>query len=423
MENERRIMRGASAVLSRKGGFDVRDLLPPQQAIITFLSRAALLPPRVEAVDLDHALGRVLASDLISDRAFPDVPRSTMDGYAIRADDVPATLRIVAEVQMGAQSRASVAAQQAARIPTGGVVPSGADAVVPFERVSIDGETIQVADHVRSGDCITQRGEDIREGEHIFSAGRRIGPAEIGVLATLGCGEVAVFSRPLVAVTSSGDELVEPAALPKPGQVRDSNRYAIAATLRAMGATVVHYPTARDREGALEEILRSALAASDAIVLSGGSSVGERDRTPEAISALGDPGVIVHGLRVKPGKPTVLAAIEGKPIVGLPGNPTSALMILETIGAPIVAALTGTHLVGRPIDAELHEGVESRRGWTWFVPVTLSPKSAGFWAHPLPLRSSLTTLCARADGFIIVDEDTERLGRGTTVHVHSFSKG
>ena len=415
-------MRGGSAVLSRKGGFDVRDLLPPQQAIITFLSRAALLPPRVEAVDLDHALGRILASDTISDRAVPEMPRSTMDGYAIRAGDAPATLRIVAEIQMGAQSHVSVGAQQAARIPTGGVVPAGADAVVPFERVGIDGETIHVKDRVESGDCITERGEDIKEGEHVFSAGRRIGPSEIGVLATLGCASVEVFSRPQVAVISSGDELVDPKAVPEPGQVRDSNRYAVAATLRAMGGAVVHYPTARDREGALEDILRSALAASDAIVLSGGSSVGERDRTPEAIAALGEPGVIVHGLRVKPGKPTVLAAIDGKPIVGLPGNPTSALMILEAIGAPIVAALIGTHVVERPIEAVLDEDVESRRGWTWFVPVALSQKSE-LWAHPLPLRSSLTTLCARADGFIIIDEDTERLSEGTTVRVHSFTRG
>ncbi len=319
--------------------------------------------------------------------------------------------------------RVALSALEAARIPTGGLLPVGSDAVVPFERVVLDGETIRIEDAVAVGDCITPRGEDIKEGELLFRAGRRIGAAEAGVLATLGRGQIEVFARPRIAVVSSGDELVDPQADPQPGQVRDSNRYVIAAALRAMGAIATHYPTARDREGALEDILRAALADNDAVIVSGGSSVGERDRTPVAIAALGEPGVIVHGLRVKPGKPTVLAAIDGKPIVGLPGNPTSALMILETVGAPIIAAMTGAHLIERQTGAQLEQTVESRAGWTSFVPVALSQDAVPFRAQPLAMHSSLTSLCARADGFIVVDEETKRLERGAAVRVYPFTRG
>jgi len=415
-------MRGASAVLSRKRGFDVEQLLPPQQAIITFLSRAALSPPTPETVVLDDAFGRVLARDVVADRPYPEAARSTMDGYAIRASDVPATLDVVSDIAIGRKPSVVLSHRQAARIPTGGLLPCGADAVVPFERVEDHVDTIVVEENVLAGDCLTERGEDIKEGERLLSRGQRIGPAEVGVLATLGYANVEVFRQPQLAVISSGDELVAVSAAPAPGQVRDSNRYAIAAALLAMGARVTHFPTARDEDGELEPLLRQALAENDGIFLSGGSSVGERDRTPAAIAALGKPGVLVHGLRVKPGKPTVLAAIEGKPIIGLPGNPTSALMILETIGAPIVSALTGEHSIDGARDAELQEAVDTRAGWTWFVPVTLSHDSLRLQARPLPLRSSLTTLCARAAGFIIVDEETERVERGEVVRVYPFTK-
>jgi molybdopterin molybdotransferase len=422
MENERRIMRGASTLLSRKG-FDAKQLLAPQQAVIAFLSRAALARPRSESVALDAAAGRVLAQDVVSDRAFPSAPRSTMDGFAIRAADAPGALRVAGEVIMGAPPAAIVGARETMRIPTGGMLPAGADAVVPFERVLFDGEVVRIDDGVVAGDCVTAAGEDLKAGERILQTGRRIAPAEAGILATLGHAHVRVFVRPQVAVISCGDELVEPAEVPGPAQTRDSNRYAIAAALRAMGTSVTHYPTARDEPGALEAVLRSAVARSDAVAVSGGSSVGERDRTPAAIAALGEPGVIVHGLRVKPGKPTVLAAVAGKPIIGLPGNPASALMILETVCAPIVAALTGW-AAGRIVsEAELAETVESRRGWTWYVPVELCEQGTRYRARPLAMRSSLVSLCAHADGFIIVDEGTERLERGSPVRVHHFSKG
>jgi len=415
-------MRAASALLSSEG-FDPERLLAPQQAVVAFFARLALEPPQSERVALDACAGRVLANDVVTESAYPRAARSTMDGFAIRAVDTPGALEITGAVQMGKEPDLPIGRCETMRVPTGGLVPSGADAVIPFEEVQQDGNVVRVERSVAAGNCLTQPGEDLSAGERILPAGRRIGAADVGVLATLGYAQVEVCVRPQIALISSGDELVDPGAPAGPAQTHDSNRYALAAALRAMGARVHHYPTVRDVTGALEDALCSALPQSDAIVLSGGSSVGELDRTPRAIDAIGEPGVIVHGLRVKPGKPTVLAAIGGKPILGLPGNPTSALMILETIGAPIVAALTGWQPHEPLIEAELAETVQSRVGWTWYVPVSLLDEGTRYRATPLSMRSSLVSLCARAAGFIVVDESTERLERGTVVRVHRFSLG
>jgi molybdopterin molybdotransferase len=260
----------------------------------------------------------------------------------------------------------------------------------------------------------------MRRGELLLRGGRRLGSPHLGVLATLGVTSVGVYRQPVVAVLSSGDEIVPPSQKPLPGQVRDSNRYAIAASLEAMGAIAVHYPTLRDEPDAFEAGLRAALDECDAVVVTGGSSVGERDRLPEAVAALGEPGVIVHGLRLRPGKPTLLGNVGGKPILGLPGNPTSALMMLEAVSVPIVAALTGARIVPATVEARLAEPARSRPGWTWFVPVALRDEGGTPLAHPLSLRSFSVSLTARADGYVIMDERDEHWPAGTTVTVYRF---
>ncbi len=394
--------------------------MSPADAVATFFESVSLLEPQIEFVALDFADGRILAQPVAADRDYPDAPRSAMDGFAVRSADLPGTLKIAGDIAMGAAWNGSFAAGTALRIPTGGIVPAGADAVVPIEDVTERGETM-VAPAVEPGENVTPRASDMRAGEIVLSPGRRIRGPQLGVLATLGVTAVPVYRRPILAVLSSGDELVPPQAEPKPGQIRDSNRYAIAGTLSAMGAQVVQLPTVGDEPGALEAALREALPVSDAIFLTGGSSVGERDQTPGAIATLGKPGVVVHGLRVKPGKPTVLAAVEGKPIVGLPGNPTSALMILEAVAAPVVAALTGaTNYSPLELDAVLDAPARSRLGWTWYVPVSLRNEGTTFVAHPLPLRSSMVSLTARADGYLEIGPDKEELAAGSPVRVRLF---
>jgi molybdopterin molybdotransferase len=405
---KRAIMQSANPVLPVVG-FTEAQLLPPRQAIVAFFSRVAIAPPGVERVALDAALGRVLAEPAVADRDYPAAPRSMMDGFALSAGATPGEFEIVDDVRMGRDPRVAVTAESASRIPTGGVLPQGADAVVPIEDARVMKNVLVVEAHVEAGANVAARAADMQCGEVIVRPHRRIRAADVGVLATIGLTEVSVYRRPTVAVFSSGDELVDPSASPSLSQVRDSNRHAVAASLRAMGAMPRHYPTLRDEA-----------AECDAVVVTGGSSVGERDQLPNAVAAIADPGILVHGLRVKPGKPTLFGAAGNKPILGLPGNPTSALLILEAVAAPIVAALAGAPAAVSTLQARLAEPARSRRNWTWYVPVRLRDDGGVPLAHPLPLRSFSVSLTARADGYIILDEREEECPAGTLVTVHRF---
>jgi len=401
-------------------GFQSDKLLAPAEALRTFFARVTLASPQIERVALDDAAGRVLAAAIDADDDYPSTARSAMDGYAIRAADAPGAFAIVHDVAMGAAWEGALQPGEAAAIPTGGVLPGGADAVVPVEDVRVDAGRVEIGAPVVTGENVSPQGGDMRRGERILAPGQRLAGPQIGVLATVGVVEVPVYRRPVVAMISSGDELVPPSVAPRPGEIRDSNRYAVAASLRMMGAQVRHHPTVSDEAGALEAALSAALRDCDAVVLTGGSSVGERDRTPAAVAALGSPGIVVHGLKVRPGKPTLLAAVGGKPIVGLPGNPTSALMILEAVVAPVFAALAGGGIARAAFGARLGSVASGREGWTWYVPCAIEDDGSGPVAHPLPLRSSSVSLPARAGGYIVLEGRGDGVPAGTPVTVYRF---
>lgn len=403
--------------------FIAETLTPPRQALVAYLSRVPLRPLGVEQVALADALGRVLAKSVVADDDYPNARRSVMDGFALQSRATPGSFRIAGDVAMGKPAGPSMTVGSAVRVPTGGVLPHDADAVVAFEETRIEGETVTVDEPVLPGANVIEPGSDMRRGELVLCAPRRIRAAEIGVLASLGVTRVEVYRRPTIAVLSSGDELVELGATPGTGEVRDSNRYVIAASLQAMGAIPQHYPTLRDEAEEFETALAAALAKCDAVAVTGGSSVGHRDRLPEAVAAIATPGTVVHGLRVKPGKPTLLGAHGAKPILGLPGNPTSALMMLEAVVSPIVAALCGAPFVACAVAARLATPARSRRGWTWYIPVSLEDDREVPAAHPLSLRSFSVSLTARADGFIIMDERDDEWPAGTAVTVHRFFGG
>ncbi len=412
-------MQPSNAVLPA-GGFADESLLAPHQAIVAFFARANLAGPEIERVSLEDALGRVLAHPIMADDEYPNAERSAMDGFALDARSTPGRFEITGVVRMGDARETAIAPAAATRIPTGGVLPQGTNAVIPFEHASVENGDLVVKERLESGFNVIEPGADMHRGEQVIEAGRRIGPPQIGVLATLGVSGVPVYRRPVVAVISSGDELVEPSARPQRGEVRDSNRYAVAASLRAMGAQPRHYPTLRDEAEEFDAALARALHECDALAVTGGSSVGERDRLPEAVARLGEPGIIVHGLRVKPGKPTLLGAARGKPILGLPGNPTSALMMLDAVAEPIVATLTGAPLERPTIQARLTTPARSRLGWTWYVPVALQHEGGAPLAHPIPIRSFSVSQTARADGYLIMGERDEDWPAGTLVTVHKF---
>ena len=392
--------------------FETERLLAPDEAVAAYLAAVAVRPRGTQAVALDAAFGRILARDAVAGTLYPADDRSTMDGFAVRSADGAAPRRITGTIRMGHAPPGPLGPGEAMRIPTGGVLPAGSDAVLPVEDAQERGDELIPAAVPKAGDSFTPRGDDMAAGDLVLPAGRRIGAPELSVLATLGEIAVQVYLRPRVAIVSTGDELVDAGARPGTGQVRDSNRWAIAGGLAALGCDVVHLPRAVDEIDAIRERVAEGLRAADAVVLTGGSSVGARDHVPAAIDALGAPGVVVHGLRVKPGKPTVFAAVGTQPVIGLPGNPTSALTILDAIASHVFRALSGETGARRAtVAAVAAEPFGGRAGWTWYVPAALADGRA----RPLTLRSSHTSLLARADGYVVVGPGRARIEAGEPV--------
>jgi len=409
---------------SRLGGFAEDRLLAPEQAIVAYFTRASIVPVGSERVTLAHAFDRVLACDVVAREDHPSHRRSTMDGFAVASEDGMAPRRITGEVTMGLPPPHAIGRGEALRVPTGGALPDGADAVVPQEDTTLAGDNVTPHEAPQSGEFVTQRAEDIASGEVVLLAGRRIGGPELGVLATLGYAEIEVFRRPRIGIVSTGDELVDPRDVPAIGQVRDSNRYAIAGALAAFGAEAVQLPRAADTPDALRAVIAEGLATCDALVTTGGSSVGVRDLVPQVVEEFGAPGAIVHGIRVKPGKPTLLAAVGAKPVIGLPGNPTSSLMILEAIVRPIVAALVGERGARPRVLATVASApFVGRAGWTWFVPARVIARGATLYAEPFAIRSAQTSLLARASGYVTVGETGGPIAADSPVDVTLFSCG
>ncbi len=394
--------------------FETERLLAPAEALEAYFAAVAVRPRGTERVPLEAAAGRILARDAVAEHPYPADDRSTMDGFAVRSADGDAPRRITGTIRMGAAPPGPLRSGEAMRIPTGGVLPPGADAVLPVEDAQERGDELFPTESPAPRAFFTPRGDDMAPGDVVLRAGRRIGAGELSVLATLGEIAVEVYRRPSVAVISTGDELVDTGRAPGTGQVRDSNRWAIAGGLAALGCDVVHLPRAVDEIAAIRAGIAEGLRVADAVVLTGGSSVGARDHVPAAIDGLGAPGVVVHGLSVKPGKPTVLAAVGIQPVIGLPGNPTSALTILDAIASDVFRALTGqTRAARATVAAVAAEPFPGRAGWTWYVPAVLD----GDQARPLALRSSHTSLLARADGYVVVGPDRPRVEAGERVTV------
>ena len=403
-------------------------VVTPEEALQRLFEKIEIQPSGMETVQLLDSLGRVLANDICSPINLPSFPRATMDGYAVRASDTfgasegaPVYLTVIGEVRMGEKPTVQPGQDLAVRIATGGMLPSGCDAVVMVEHTQeISPAMIEVMRPVAPGDNVAQVGEDIREGEVILERGHRLRPWDIGALAALGQLEVPVFARPRVAVISSGNEVVPPHQSPDLGQVRDINSYSVSAAVIETGGQPLQLGIVPDRRDELFRILSRAIQLADMVLVSGGSSVGAMDLTYGAINDLGEPGVIVHGLAVKPGKPTVLAAAQGKPIVGLPGHPVSALVIFDLIVKPILWRLTGY----RPrwpssgsVLARIARRLASAPGREDHVRVRLEKRNGEIWAVPILGKSGSISTLVRAVGEVVIPLDREGLEMGEEVEV------
>ena len=377
-----------------------------------------------EPVPLSHALHRVPAAAVTAPHPLPGFARSTVDGYAVRAADtygvseaLPGYLTVAGTVAMGTEPDVTVGPGTAAAMPTGGVLPAGADAVVMVEytQEAMPG-TIEVVRPAAPGDGVVRADEDAAAGAELVPAGRPLRAQDLGMLAAAGLTSVSVHARPRVTIFSTGDEVVPPATSQlRPGQVRDATAAALAAMVADAGGEPVPGGIVPDDPAALAAALRAALATSDLIVVSAGSSVGARDETAGVVAGLGPPGIWCHGLAVHPGKPTLLAEASGVPLIGLPGNPRSALVIFRLLGVPLVRLVGGcTQPPPEPVRrARLARDLPSATGRLDVVQVQLRDGLAA----PVFGLSALLSVLTAADGYLTVPEEATGLDAGTEVEV------
>ncbi|CAX25254.1 putative molybdopterin biosynthesis-related protein [Methylorubrum extorquens DM4] len=392
----------------------------------------AALPP--ETVPLAQALGRVLASDISSPIDVPPFDRALVDGFALRAADTeganaarPRRLALNREIlACGVAPTGSVATGTATPIATGGMIPRGADAVVMVEQTEFfeDALAVDVTGPVRPGQFVGYAGADIASGETVLRKGAVVTAREIGMLAACGLAEIAVVRQPRVAVLSTGDELVAPGGELRPGAIYDSNGAIVAASVAENGGEPVPLGIVRDDEAALDGALRDALAQSDLVVLSGGTSKGAGDVSHRILSRLGPPGILVHGVALKPGKPLCLAVTEGKAVVVLPGFPTSAMFTFHEFVVPLVRALAGLPpREEEAVSARLPQRLTSELGRTEFVMASLAQAADGLVALPLPKGSGSVTAFSQADGFFAVPAARSGVEAGETVSVVRLGAG
>ena len=406
------------------------------QAVTPDEARAALAefgPVGTERVRVADAAGRVLAEDLSAPGDLPHFDRANMDGYAVRAADtfgasqsVPAYLRLVGTVAMGATARRALRKAEAVRISTGGMLPPGADAVVMIEHTDEVGDgQVEVHRSVSPWQHVVRVGDDVRRGDPVFARGRRLRAHDLGALTGVGITRILVHRRPRIALIATGDEIVAPERRPRPGQVRNVNQYSLRAMIAEAGGVPRDLGLVRDRPERLKAALRRALTGADCVMISGGSSVGAKDVTLDVIASLPDSATLFHGIQVAPGKPTILARVKRKPVLGLPGHPVSALVIFSRFGAPLVRLLAGESAVSAFADARvahavLAENVASEIGREDWVRVTLEHRDGGVLARPVRGKSAQIMSLVKADGMVRVPLTDEGIEAGASVEVVLF---
>ncbi len=396
-------------------------------SVAAMQERMAAFPPlsETETISLDEALGRILATDLMAPEDLPACGRAAMDGYAVRAADtfgasesLPAYLELAGSIAIDAQDLPLLSPGTCIALPTGASLPPGTDAVVMVEHTARMADTIEIRRAVAPGDHVLLQGEDARRGTVIFSRGTRLRPQDIGMLAAVGYSSVPVIRRPQVVVLSTGDELVPVSATPRPGQIRDTNGPAIRALLRQAGALPLDLGIVADDETALTNALRQSQQA-DLLLLSGGSSVGTRDLTLTALHNLGAD-VLAHGVAMAPGKPTILARLGSRPVLGLPGQVASAFVVLWVLGLPLLRHIAGEKdaFAPRPtVQARLSRNIASKPGREEYVRVRLRQHNGDLWAEPVSAKSGLVRSLVEAHGLVRVDAALEGIEAGTFVPV------
>jgi molybdopterin molybdotransferase len=386
-----------------------------------------------ETIPSVQGRARVLAEDLFSAVDLPHFHRAAMDGYAVRSKDtfgasqsLPAYLKLAGVVEMGKEATQGLNKGEAIRISTGGMMPPEADAVVMVEYTDeTDRGLVEIHRSVSPWQNVIQIGDDIKKGEPVFSQGRRLRGHDLGALTGVGISSIAVYKRPRIALISTGDEVVDAEVDPRPGQVRNINQHSLAGLIEEVGGELKDWGVIGDDRAQLTEAIGAALAWADAVLLSGGSSMGAKDIALETILSFPESQFIFHGISIAPGKPTIFAKACGKPILGLPGYPVSALVIFDLFGAPMLRRLGGESLdalqrFSRTVRAKLTTNISSQLGREDYVRVVMKADGAGFKATPLPSKSGAIFTLVKADGMVRIGMNQDGLEQGEEVDVILF---
>lgn len=382
-----------------------------------------------ETVGLLECYDRILHDDVVSDINIPDFKRSTVDGYAVRSRDLfgasetsPSMLDLTGEAEMGKTNLGSLEFPgECMYVPTGGMLPEGSDAVIMIEDVEkLDEITLLANKSVSPGENVIQIGEDIGKGELVLRKGTRLRPYEIGVLASIGCISVRVARKPRIGIISTGDEIVEPGKVPSLGQVRDINSYLLYSLVQESSGEPVMYDFVRDDFDELRDTVGRALVECDTVLISGGSSVGKKDETMNVINSFENSEILVHGIAIKPGKPTILGKAGGKAVFGLPGHPLACAVIYKAFVTQYMNKLTGKVEAEYPVECEFDINYHKAKGREEYLPVALSQAGDARIASPILSKSGLITGFSKAWGYIKIEKNNEGLRKGQTVQVYKF---
>jgi molybdopterin molybdotransferase len=407
-------------VLVRLKGF--QKLTAVNEALRKFLAETQIKKPKTAVIPLSSALNRVLAEDIIAEEDLPRFDRSAVDGYAVKAEDTfeasqfkPKTLQITEEI--------ALSNGQAKRVWTGNPIPKGANAVVMLENTRQINNKLDVWASVAPGENVSKKGEDISKGEIAVKVGTRLKPHHLGLIASLGIAEVKVFEKPKIAILATGDELINLSAKPQENQIFEANRLILSGMCHELGAEPIDLGIAKDDVNEIISKIKTGLERADAVITTGGTSVGVSDFVPEAVNKIGEPGVIVHGVAMRPAMPTALAIARGKPIIILSGNPVAAIFGFEVFARPLICRMLGLkHEEQRPtIKAKLTRRVNTFLGRKTFVRVRVFQHHGEFFAEPISARGSgIISTMTKANGYVVAPENREGLEEGETVPVCMF---
>jgi molybdopterin molybdotransferase len=405
--------------LARLRGF--QKLSPVNEALQKFLGDVKFSGPKTVSVPLGKGLNRVLAETVMAKEDLPRVDRSAVDGYAVKAQDIFDASQFK-PITLGLTQRGILVSKRAKKLWTGDSIPKGANAVAMLENTKEVDDSIQIGTPLTPGENVSKKGEDIMKGEVAAQAGTRLRPQHLGLLAALGICKVKVFRKPKIAIFSTGNEIADVGSRRQKIQIFDSNRPVISALCEEIGARPIDLGIAKNDLGIIIEKLRESLTA-DATISTGGTSVGGLDLVPEAVNDLGSPGIIVHGIAMRPGMPTALAVVHNKPIMIFPGNPVAAMVAFEVFARPLIQRMLGLkRLEKRPtLEARMTRRITTPLGRRTFVRVRVLRQNGELFAEPISVKgSSLISTMTKSNGYTVVPEYREGLEKGETVVVHLF---